>query len=209
MNLLRKMDIARRDILRIDKIMREAPAGLARAEQLKPGFLQRLAAAADDLKTDVDRAEEEEEVCRQDVAEGLWVRSVTERLDDWADRLVDEDFANSLAGVIDRLPPDGASAAERAKYQKVKEDIALSASIYRSAKIAADLVAGSDFTPTERLDLLTRNDKQGKREALRGALSELIQLLQSQGPLTQENHGWAVLSGFLKDDINRSKSATP
>jgi hypothetical protein len=125
----------------------------------------------------------------------------------WADRLVDSDFAAGLAAVIDKLPPDDASPAVRTQFQKLRDDIAARAAVYRSAKIMGDMVDGKDFTPAEKLDLLTRNDSEGKREALQSDLSVLLKLLEQQGELTSANKGWAVLSGFLQADINKQETA--
>ncbi|MBI3551515.1 MAG: hypothetical protein HY077_03285 [Elusimicrobia bacterium] len=121
-----------------------------------------------------------------------------ELLDYWAERLLDKGFESSLSPVLDKLAPaDSPQTAER--IAKIKQGIILRAELYRSAKMTADLVLSKDFTPAEKLDLLTRNDAQGKREALQAQLSDLIKTLGTLNPET--NPGWKTLLSFLRSDI--------
>ncbi len=121
-----------------------------------------------------------------------------ELLDYWADRLLDDKFAADLGPVLDQLAPkDSAAAADR--FAKLKEGIFVRADLYRTAKQTATQVLSKDFTTEEKLDLLTRNDVQGKREALQEKLTALLKSLGQQNPET--NPAWAKLLAFVRSDI--------
>ena len=110
----------------------------------------------------------------------------------WTDRFLDDDFKSRQAAILDKL---GAGVSP-----ELKAKIAEKAHYFRMARRNADAVLHKDFAPGEKFEWLSRNDFQGKREALRAQLAELLKGL---GTLEKANPAWAELLGFLRSDIEK------
>lgn len=114
----------------------------------------------------------------------------------WTDRFLDSSFESGQAAILDKLGP--------AVSTQLKATIAENAALLRSARRHADEVLHKDFSPAEKFEWLTRNDLQGKREALN---SSLAQLLRDLGTLDKEkNPAWGELLKFLRSDIEGQKT---
>ncbi|HXT02473.1 MAG TPA: hypothetical protein VN915_17500 [Elusimicrobiota bacterium] len=106
----------------------------------------------------------------------------------WADRMQDADFERQVEALLAGQP--GSVLAQ------LRE---LSAR-YRTAAKDADAVRDNDFTPAERLDLLTKTDVQGRRRALEEVLSGVLNGMQTSDPA--HSPGWTGLMEFLRQDVS-------
>ncbi|MBI5631078.1 MAG: hypothetical protein HY921_09355 [Elusimicrobia bacterium] len=127
-------------------------------------------------------------------AAGLRSDPKAELLSYWAERLADPAFEKGQDLVLDglggRIPTElRARLSERAR-------------LLREALRDAQAVRLRDFTPAERLELLSLNDVQGKREDLMAVLSEVLAALGALD--VKENPAWGGLLNFLNKDLEAS-----
>ena len=98
----------------------------------------------------------------------------------WTDRLLDENFRARFEGQLAALSGTVPGFLRAA----IEKDLDL----YTLADRDGKAVRARDFTPAESLDLLTRNDREGKRQALAAELSRLLDAaggLSDRSPLVQ------------------------
>jgi hypothetical protein len=105
----------------------------------------------------------------------------------WADRMKDPDFERHIDELLAGQPEE-----VRAQLRSLSAD-------YRQASRDADGVRDNDFTPAERLDLLTKTDVQGRRRLIEDALAKVLAGLQSDDPA--HSPSWTALMGFLREDV--------
>ncbi|MDE2236326.1 MAG: TolC family protein, partial [Elusimicrobia bacterium] len=113
----------------------------------------------------------------------------------WTDRMLDADFRADLSRRLDLIAARASPAQGKALSQlrrRLEED----AGLYSTADRDAAAVLAKDFSDAERLDLLSRNDREGKREALS---FDLGRLLEACGGLSQRDD---PLVAFLVRDID-------
>jgi exonuclease VII small subunit len=114
-----------------------------------------------------------------------------------ADRLLDPEFASRLDALLAELGP-GVTLEQRQRLAK-------RASLYRDAVADGEAVMIREFTPAERLRLLTLNDKEGKRQA---AAAQFDDVLSALGRLdARSNPAWAKLLPFLRQDLQSQAGA--
>ncbi len=111
----------------------------------------------------------------------------------WADRMKDPDFERRIDGLLAGQPE-----SVRAQLRELSER-------YRQASRDADAARDNDFTPAERLDLLTRTDVQGRRRAIEDALAKVLAGLQADDPA--HSPSWTALMGFLRQDVSSRADA--
>lgn len=111
----------------------------------------------------------------------------------WADRMQDPDFERQVESLLSGEP--GSMLAQLRD---------LSAR-YRTAARDADAARDNDFTPAERLDLLTKTDVQGRRRALEEVLGRALADMQGQDPA--RSAGWTGLMDFLRSDVTARAGA--
>ncbi|MFA6004318.1 MAG: hypothetical protein WC881_09645, partial [Elusimicrobiota bacterium] len=111
-------------------------------------------------------------------------------------RMLDSDFAARLDTVLAGLAP-GVTA-------EMRQRLADRAGAYRAASRDAEAVMIRDFTPAERIDLLTRNDKEGRRSAVEAGLGQVLAALGRLDP--HSNPTWAKLLTFMREDISAQTS---
>ena len=111
----------------------------------------------------------------------------------WADRMQDPDFERHVEELLAGEP--GSTLSQLRELS----------SRYRTAARDADAVKDNDFTPAERLDLLTKTDVQGRRRALEEVLGGALTDLQAQDPA--HSPAWAGLMGYLRCDVTARAGA--
>ncbi|MBI3564004.1 MAG: hypothetical protein HY079_02270, partial [Elusimicrobia bacterium] len=111
----------------------------------------------------------------------------------WADRMKDPDFERHVEELLAGQPE-----SVRAQLRELSER-------YRAATRDADAARSNDFTPSERLDLLTKTDVQGRRRAIEDVLSKVLAGLQADDPA--HSPSWAALMGFLRQDVSARADA--
>jgi len=114
-----------------------------------------------------------------------------ELLEYWSRRMQEPGFVSGLDSILSQLGP-GVTA-------EMRERLRGKAGLYQNAVRDGEAVLLRDFTAAERIDLLTRNDKEGKRLAVRSELAGLLDVLGRLDP--HSNPAWARLLGFLRADI--------
>jgi len=117
-------------------------------------------------------------------------------LDFWTERMSDEDFADRQDALLARLGP--------AVPADARERVQAAARSYRQALKDADAVRSNDFTAPEKLDLLTRNDVEGKRLALRAEIERAAQGLGAADP--NLNGAAADLLTFFREQAEDAAS---
>ncbi|MDE2492230.1 MAG: hypothetical protein KGM24_15385, partial [Elusimicrobia bacterium] len=105
----------------------------------------------------------------------------------WADRMQDPAFAARVEALLAGQP--GTALAQL-------ESLAAG---YRTAARDEAAVRDRDWTPAERLDLLTKIDLQGRRESLEAVLGGVLDRLQGSDPGRRPQ--WTQLMTFLQDDV--------
>ena len=108
-----------------------------------------------------------------------------------AQRMLDPDFAARLDAILADLGPG--------VTPQMRERLARRAELYREAAADGEAVMIREFTPGERLRLLTLNDKEGKRLAVQAELSGLLDALGRLDP--HSNPRWAQLEVFFREDL--------
>ena len=111
----------------------------------------------------------------------------------WADRMQDADFERHVEELL-AGQPDSVVAQLRELSAR-----------YRTAARDADAVRDNDFTPAERLDLLTKTDVQGRRRALEEVLGKVLGGMQGQDPAHSPQ--WAGLMDYLRSDVTARAGA--
>jgi hypothetical protein len=114
-----------------------------------------------------------------------------ELVDYVAGRVLDAGFAARLDGLLAGLGP-GVTLEQRQRLAK-------RAVLYRDAVQDGEAVMIREFSPAERLRLLTLNDREGKRQAAAAEFSSVLSALGRLDP--HSNPKWAQLLGFLRDDL--------
>ncbi|NNN05407.1 MAG: hypothetical protein HKL90_05865, partial [Elusimicrobia bacterium] len=94
--------------------------------------------------------------------------------DFWTERMADPAFAAAQDAELAKLSP----AVQPGLVARLDAD----ARLYRIARTNADGVRGNDYTDAQRLDLLTRNDEEGKRQAVREDVDAVIASLGGLNP---------------------------
>ena len=110
----------------------------------------------------------------------------------WADRMKDPDFERRAEALLAGQPPE-ALASLRDLSER-----------YRRAERDAEAVRAQDFSPAERLELLTKTDVQGRRRAIEEILAKVLTGLQDGDPA--HSPAWASLMGFLRADVTARAS---
>ncbi len=114
-------------------------------------------------------------------------------VDFWTERLGDASFQAAQDAELAKL----GGAVPPGLVQRLDAD----AHLYRVAIRDADGVRGNDFTAAQRLDLLTRNDEEGKREAVRADVAALVGALGGVGPSSPVG---AELLGFFRQQAEQA-----
>jgi hypothetical protein len=118
-------------------------------------------------------------------------RSAMEKLMSFvSERLLDEDFEAKLDAMLVGVP------------SRLKEELKKSILEHRTAKTHDGWVRHDDFTPAEKLDLLTRVDVQGRREKVERNFQLILdELARGQGP------SWQKVMAFLGTDLEGREAA--
>ncbi|MCX5795580.1 MAG: hypothetical protein NTY77_08820 [Elusimicrobia bacterium] len=108
-----------------------------------------------------------------------------------AERMLDPDFAARFDAILAGLGP-GVTA-------EMRQRLARRAELYRDAVSDGEAVMIREFSPGERLRLLTLNDREGKRLAVQAEFSAVIDALGRLDP--HSNPAAAQLLGFMREDL--------
>jgi len=114
-------------------------------------------------------------------------------VDFWTERLADPSFQSASDAALAQLKP----AVPAALLSRLSVD----AETYRAAVHDADVVRDNDYTDAERLDLLTRNDQEGKRLVVRADVDAVVAAL---GGFDIHNEATAQLIAFISGEANRA-----
>jgi hypothetical protein len=112
----------------------------------------------------------------------------------WTDRFAEPEYAEAQDSLIARLGP-GAS-------QDAREAVRDAAAVYRRALADADAVRSNDFTGAEKMELLKKNDVEGKRLRLSSALTRLVGGLRALDP--RDSPGAGDLMDFTIKEAAKS-----
>ncbi len=115
-------------------------------------------------------------------------------VDYWTERMADPAFADAQDALLAKT---GAAAPADAR-----ERIRAAADLYRSALKDGDAVRDGDFAGPEKLDLLTRNDAEGKRLLLRAEIERAISRLGALDP--RSSPAAADIVAFFRADAEKS-----
>ncbi|MFI5360629.1 MAG: hypothetical protein ACHQ49_01565, partial [Elusimicrobiota bacterium] len=116
--------------------------------------------------------------------------------DYWTGRMADPAFAREQDSVLSQA---GVAAPSDARAR-----IIAAADLYRLALKNADAIRNNDFDAAKTLDLLTRNDAEGKRVLLRAEIEKEISRL---GVLGKDNPATPVILGFFAADAQKAADA--
>jgi hypothetical protein len=100
----------------------------------------------------------------------------TALVDFWTERLADPEFQAASDAELAQLTP----AVPAALLARLHAD----AQLYRTAIADAQTVRDNDYSDAERLDLLSRNDQEGKRETVRADVADVVKALGGLDPRT-------------------------
>ena len=103
----------------------------------------------------------------------------------WSKRLLDEGFEARQDGLMPSVPPS------------LRAELRQRLLNYRQSQKDHDGVLHVDFTERERLDLLMRNDLQGRRHKVEQTLGKILDELRKGDP----SGGWTGLMTFLREDV--------
>jgi len=117
-------------------------------------------------------------------------------LDFWAERLGDPAFQAAQDAVLAQAGP----AVPAELLARLADD----ARAYQTALRDAEAVRQNDFTASERLDLLARNDLEGKRQAVRADAAEILRGLGGLDP--HAGPGAAALLDFMRAQADKAAS---
>ncbi|MFI5363802.1 MAG: cell envelope integrity protein TolA [Elusimicrobiota bacterium] len=117
-------------------------------------------------------------------------------VDYWTQRMSDPGFAASQDALLAQL---GAAAPS-----DVRARILAAADLYRQALKDGEAVRSNDFSGTQKLDLLTRNDAEGKRLLLRAAIEVELSNL---GALDGHTEPADKVLEFFRRDVEKSAAA--
>ncbi|HEX4048825.1 MAG TPA: hypothetical protein VH309_13360, partial [Elusimicrobiota bacterium] len=123
--------------------------------------------------------------------------SRSQLLDYWTERMADPAFA---AREDELLAATGAAVPADARAR-----INAAADLYRQALQDGNAVRDNDFSAPEKLDLLTRNDAEGKRLLLRGEIERAVSRLGALDP--HSSPAAAGIIAFFRDDAEKSAEA--
>ena len=103
----------------------------------------------------------------------------------WSKRLLDEGFEARQDGLMPSVPPS------------LRAELRQRLLNYRQSQKDHDGVLHVDFSERERLDLLMRNDLQGRRHKVEATLGKILDELRKGDP----SGGWMGLMSFLQQDV--------
>ncbi|MBI5622891.1 MAG: hypothetical protein HY924_03845 [Elusimicrobia bacterium] len=118
-------------------------------------------------------------------------RSAMEKLMSFvSERLLDEDFEAKLDGMLVGVP------------SRLREELKKNILEYRKSKTHDGWVRYDDFTPAEKLALLTKVDLQGRREKVEKSFQKVLdELARGQGP------AWQKVMAFIGSDLEGQETA--
>ena len=91
----------------------------------------------------------------------------------WSDRMLNPEFRAGMDARLDVVLAQ-ASPAPRQPLESLRAEIQRRFDVFNQADDDAETVRARDFSVEEKLDLLMRNDREGKREALQAGLARLF-----------------------------------
>jgi hypothetical protein len=181
----------------------EVMAAQDRLAQSWLGFAQTMAEVKNDfiaLVTELEalgqgRALQSASYFREDGTDMSMLRrdSRAELLRFLTERMLDSRFQDGFEPALDALSP----ALPRELRDRLRERAAL----YRQAKVDHDALQHSGFGEADRMELLMRNDLEGKRLALEAVWSDVLRAIGRLDP--KINPGWERFLAYVREDLER------
>jgi hypothetical protein len=117
-------------------------------------------------------------------------------VDFWAERLADPAFQSASDAELARLSP----AVPADLLARLHAD----ADLYRTALNDAQIVHNNDYSDAERVDLLTRNDQEGKRLQVR---RDVVEVVNALGGLDASSDAGKALIAFMRAQAEQAAAA--